>query len=1077
MRIINCNPPGYRSKQRAAYLLAAITFVGTLLGCSDHKKQAEELVRTATQHRDADRPIEALQLLHRAIALNPALAEALYLRGTCYGELSKPDDAIDDFSAATRLKPDWDEAWCALGITQLTKDQTEAGVISLTKALQLNARMRPALEARAQAYRDTNRAEEELHDLEELLKINPKNDEALLRHAVLLSQLDPVRAIEDLSSLISRDRENASAWMNRGLCYQRTGDTDRALADLNIACRLSPADFSPWFERGRILRIQQRSVDAISDLSKAVELAPREFPVRLELVRAYLDSSDIDAAEANLLLAEQISPDNHEFRFALALTEIARGHIDAAIERLQALLADEATVSQSLITLVRICLAEQLHKSGESVGAMSLIERVLTTDPENSSALQIRADLLATSNRRDEAIEDYTRLISANSATRPSVVSQCVLQRGRLHLEGHEWSAATADFSQYLAGHPNDVKTLSLRARSLLGQNDAKSAILDLTQALLKEPDSAELYQLRAAAFEQYNAPAAALLDMQKASSLQPENSELQIQVAERLFENRQFANAAVMLDSIAASNAGELSPKLRLLRSQARLAEGNIAGAYEDASLISPVESAATDSSMAADLTLLQATIALRRRDDAETLRLVPQVPQESLSQELLLLYGEALGRNNQTDESIRVFSTLLHANPSDSSTLLARGKIYLATEDWQAALHDATQVLRNTPNDPQALLIKGTSLFRNDSFREALETLDRPELQSRDTLDSRWMRILCCSHEKLTFREMEELNALLGVAPKHEEGRLLRAKLLEEVGHFDDAVTDLTAVLQQNPNNLSALKSRALLNQRSGHAAAAVDDFTRAIKLSPNDAELHYRCGIARYQIGQSDAARQDLDKAIELDSEHADAWYGIGNLEAARGQTEQAKAAFAKAVEIQPEHAAAWYNRGNLLFYQSQLKQAADCWTIAINLQPEMFRAYNNRAAAYDRMGRQAEAVVDYEKTLQLNPGFVRAWDNLAWLLATSENKRIRDPERAIQLAAKACELSEFKDWSCLNTLATCSAENQDFESALKWAKAARVIAPENEHSELDQLVSTYEARSRSKRHAAKPGASVR
>jgi tetratricopeptide (TPR) repeat protein len=125
----------------------------------------------------------------------------------------------------------------------------------------------------------------------------------------------------------------------------------------------------------------------------------------------------------------------------------------------------------------------------------------------------------------------------------------------------------------------------------------------------------------------------------------------------------------------------------------------------------------------------------------------------------------------------------------------------------------------------------------------------------------------------------------------------------------------------------------------------------------------------------------------------------------------------------------------------------------------------------------MGRQVEAVADYEKTLQLNPGFVRAWDNLAWLLATSDKKEIRDPQRAITLSAKACELSEFKDWTCLNTLATCSSENQDFESAVKWAKAARAIAPAAEHLELDQVVSTYESKVQSKRVATKPGGAIR
>ena len=125
----------------------------------------------------------------------------------------------------------------------------------------------------------------------------------------------------------------------------------------------------------------------------------------------------------------------------------------------------------------------------------------------------------------------------------------------------------------------------------------------------------------------------------------------------------------------------------------------------------------------------------------------------------------------------------------------------------------------------------------------------------------------------------------------------------------------------------------------------------------------------------------------------------------------------------------------------------------------------------------MGQDTEAVADYEKTLELNPNFMRAWDNLAWLLATSANVKVRDPQRAVKLATQACELSEFKDWACLNTLAGCCAENQEFDAAVKWAKQTRAIAPEANHQELDQLVAAYEASLTAIRVTGKPHEGVR
>jgi len=1081
MKITICNLPEIRRISVTALILIGFA-LGTISGCADQKRQAEGLVRAALEHSEANRPAEAIQCLDRAIALNPGLAESFYLRGTCNGKLQRTRNAAEDLSAATRLKPGWDEAWCALGIAQMTAGDTNSGIASLTKALQLNAAMQPAWEARARGHRELAHTAEELHDLSTLLELNSSHLDALLRRGILLSETDPEAATDDLSKVIRLNRDNATAWMQRGLCYSRLGDADRALADLNLACRLRPDDSRPWLERGRCLQAQRRSNDAISDLSKAAEIAPNDFAVRLELGQAYLDSGNAEAARSHLMLAERLSPRDAGLRLAMARIDIASGRNDQALERLRAILSEEDRLSSSQISAARICLAQLLQENNETDEAMSFVEQVLETQPADTTALQIRAGLLAHSNRREEAIADYTQLISAGAALKTETFEQSVLERGRLHLAGNEWSEAIIDFTKYLAEHPDHVETLTLRAQAFLALNEPGKAVTDLTLALLKKPDSVELYTRRAAAFDQFHEPTASLADLQKAASLTPTNSGLLQTVAERLFQDQQYAKAANTLDTLSETHGGQLTNSQRLLRGRARLADGNLDGAYEDARWLTEIppestDSGSSDSVSSTDVLLLQSQVALRRHDDAEALRLIGTIPQGSLTPEMLLPYGQTLVRQHQPDAAIRIFSQLLKSDSSNTAALLARGSLSLESADWQAALNDATAVLRILPDDPRALQIKGISLFQNDKFREALETLEHPALLSRDTNDARWMRILCCGRQSLTFREIEELNALLGIAPTHEAARLLRAELLERLGHFDDAVTDLSVVLEQNPSHLVATKTRAMLNQRRGNAAAAVEDFTRAITLSPDDAELYYRCGIARHQAGQSDAARKDLEKAIELDPDLADAWYVIGNLEAGRGQTEAAMSAYAKAVEIQPEHAAAWYNRGNLLFNQSKLQQAVDCWTIAITIQPDLFRAYNNRAAAYDRMDRDAEALADYEKTLLLNPGFVRAWDNLAWLLATSDHKKVRDPARAIQLATKACELSDFKDWNCLNTLATCCAENKDFKAAVSWAKQARELAPASDRTELDALVTAYESRLKAARVSARPGKSVR
>jgi tetratricopeptide (TPR) repeat protein len=304
------------------------------------------------------------------------------------------------------------------------------------------------------------------------------------------------------------------------------------------------------------------------------------------------------------------------------------------------------------------------------------------------------------------------------------------------------------------------------------------------------------------------------------------------------------------------------------------------------------------------------------------------------------------------------------------------------------------------------------------------------------------------------------------VAIEEEPEEGALYEAigmaYLMEE--KLDEAEKAFDKAIEINPQAPTALLQRARVLALQGERPEAIADLDKAIELKPDEAiPLILRARILQ-QAGDTDKALADIEKVLTKQADHPAALELRGLIAAEKNDYAAAIRDFRRLLDRHDEDAVVHGQLGMLHLAAKQPRAAIKEFTRAIELAPGQFGSWRGRSDAEISIGEHAKARADLEKALELQPDDDGVLNNLAWLLATSPDDALRDGKRAIELATKACEATEWKEAHIISTLAAGYAETGDFETAKKYSKQAVELGSETDDvkSQLQKELESYEER---------------
>src|SRR5262245_48968161 len=204
-------------------------------------------------------------------------------------------------------------------------------------------------------------------------------------------------------------------------------------------------------------------------------------------------------------------------------------------------------------------------------------------------------------------------------------------------------------------------------------------------------------------------------------------------------------------------------------------------------------------------------------------------------------------------------------------------------------------------------------------------------------------------------------------------------------------------------------------------------IKEFTEVIRLEPKNGDAYFLRGIVKHYQQEFDAAIADYDAAIKLDPKDTDALL----------------------------------NRGKARFDLEQDSQALTDVEAALHITPNNAEALCLRGKIREVANQYREALPDYQKAAKLEPDNPAALNYLAWLLATAADDSVRDGKKATELALRAVELENAKEWDTIDTLAAAFAESGRFAEAIKSQNEALRLAPTEEHEDLKSRLELYQS----------------
>lgn len=192
------------------------------------------------------------------------------------------------------------------------------------------------------------------------------------------------------------------------------------------------------------------------------------------------------------------------------------------------------------------------------------------------------------------------------------------------------------------------------------------------------------------------------------------------------------------------------------------------------------------------------------------------------------------------------------------------------------------------------------------------------------------------------------DEYLKLISLEPKNNELYMELAKLYREDRKFDDAISVLNEIYNDNLDNLEICKLLGDTYYDSGRFEEALGVYGKALGAHPESFDLYYAMGMTYTMLNDFNSAKEYYDKAAKINSYRDEvANLNLGQILYIIGEYDEAQKFFEKLIMSDDDKisANAYYNLAKIKMIKGEHELAAKYCNLAIELDPEIKTRISN------------------------------------------------------------------------------------------------------------------------------------